>query len=1177
MKRVEGFEESPWLRGNLAFREKKYALSIKLYEQALRESKDELKPRIEFNLELAKRKLSTIGKLEAIKKPNNINDIQFKLITDSKLFDPDWYLSQYKNIHNIKTDPLEHYLNYGTSLSTNPSEDFDTAYYLKIHKDVADAGMNPLLHYVCQGYKENRVIKPSGTDFNLESFQCEVPKYVPRIPKESKSVKLSARIIAFYLPQFHPIPENNEWWGDGFTEWTNVRPAEPQFRDHYQPHVPDDYLGYYDLRENTVMHKQIELAKLYGIEGFCFYAYWFNGKRLLETPIDNYLNDKTLNLPFCVCWANENWSRRWDGLDHKILIEQRYSNEDDLAFINHMAKYLRDSRYIRVDGKPLLIIYRPNLFPDMKCTVKRWRDWCRKNGLGEIYIAYVQSFEKRNPIEYGIDAAIEFPPNRGNPPNVTTEAVDLSPKFSGLIYDWRIFLKRSQEYESTTYPLFRGACPSWDNTARRKDRGTIFVNSDPKLFENWLVNAIEDSVIRFPKQENRLIFINAWNEWGEGAHLEPDQRYGYAWLQAIRNAHNSVMQSRSTILLVSHDAHPHGAQYLILEIGRLLKKIGYKVSFLLLGGGRLLADFKQIGQVFNAEENDKASLEVYLNTLRKLGTVNAITSTVVSGSSIPLLKDYCYRVVSLIHELPGVIKQFNQKDNAVTIAKLSDKLVFPSRHVYEHFKRIIPVDAEKVVISHQGVLRNNPFKNHREEARRIVFEKHDLPIDSSIILNIAYVDMRKGADLFVEIAAITLRTYPDAVFLWIGHAERELQDTIFNRIRTLGLEKRVLFLGFEKEPMAYYAAADVFALTSREDPFPNVVLEAAEVGVPVVAFAEATGASNFIVENGGLLAQAFETNTFSNAICRLLEKPTHSEESSVKTLQTYVLDILNELNGLNRVSVVVPNYNYENHIKSRLACISSQSHPIYELVVLDDASTDNSVEIIEKCIEPLTFEKRFIVNKTNSGSVFRQWRRGISLCRGDLVWIAEADDLCDPNMLAELATAFNDPSVVMAYCQSQQIDENGALLANDYLYYTKEVSSKWADNHYVEGIEEIGCSLSIKNTIPNVSAVVFRRTALLAALEEIGDNLFDYHVAGDWLVYINVLKKGKCFFCAKPLNMHRRHTSSVTTSTKLQRHMDEVLEMQQLAQAIAKPSSDVIAKANGYSAKLMSQFGLTTK
>ncbi|MBC7489780.1 MAG: glycoside hydrolase family 99-like domain-containing protein, partial [Glaciimonas sp.] len=336
-------------------------------------------------------------------------------------------------------------------------------------------------------------------------------------------------------PQFHAIPENDAWWGNGFTEWTNVKPAQPQFEGHYQPHVPED-LGYYNLLDPQTQKKQIELAKIYSLGGFCFYFYWFAGRRLLETPTENYLNNSELDFPFCLCWANENWSRRWDGLDSEILMAQQHSPEDDLGFIKHVAKYMRDKRYIRIDGKPLLLVYRPSLLPDAKATSQRWRKWCRKNGIGEIYLAYTQSFEAVDPSLYDFDAAIEFPPNNSSPPNVTDSVKPLNHDFSCNVYDWKTLVDRSESYKKPDYPLFRGVCPSWDNTARRKSNSSILLNSSPMDYQRWLVNASKDTQARFAKPDERLIFVNAWNEWAEGAHLEPDQRYGYAYLEATRMA-----------------------------------------------------------------------------------------------------------------------------------------------------------------------------------------------------------------------------------------------------------------------------------------------------------------------------------------------------------------------------------------------------------------------------------------------------------------------------------------------------------------------------------------------------------------------------------------------------------------------------------------------------------------
>jgi len=367
-----------------------------------------------------------------------------------------------------------------------------------------------------------------------QEFSPTIQTYVPLLQGQPLAQK-PVRIICFYLPQFHSFPENDAWWGKGFTEWTNVVPAKPQFFGHYQPHVPGE-LGYYNLLDPAIQKRQVELAKLYGIEGFCFYFYWFAGHRLMEDPIRNYLDDPTLDLPFCLCWANENWSRRWDGLENDVLIAQNYSPEDDISFISHVADYLKDSRYIRIENKPVLLVYRPNLLPSAKETADRWRKWCRENGVGEIYLAYTQSFESVDPENYGFDAAIEFPPNNMNLPIITDQVKPIVDNFSSNVFDWQEMVHRSQDYHEHGYKLFRGVNPSWDNTARRKNKGNILLNSNPCQYQEWLYNAINHTCTHFTNPDERLVFVNAWNEWAEGAHLEPDQRYGYAYLEATRIA-----------------------------------------------------------------------------------------------------------------------------------------------------------------------------------------------------------------------------------------------------------------------------------------------------------------------------------------------------------------------------------------------------------------------------------------------------------------------------------------------------------------------------------------------------------------------------------------------------------------------------------------------------------------
>jgi lipopolysaccharide biosynthesis protein len=376
--------------------------------------------------------------------------------------------------------------------------------------------------------------------------------YVPR-RAGALPAPLPATLVAFYLPQFHPIPENDAWWGEGFTEWHNVARALPQFEGHAQPRLPGE-LGFYDLRLPDVMRRQMQLAREYGIGAFCSYFYWFAGKTLLEQPLQQWLADPTLDLPLCLCWANENWSRRWDGRADDILIGQQHSAADDLAFIEYVSRYLRDPRYLRVDGKPLLLIYRPGLLPEPRATARRWREWCRTNGTGEIVLVYVQSFDRVDPRDIGFDAAVEFPPNNTTPAPITARQQLLNPDFHGNVHDWREMARQSMAKPDLAYPCYPGVNPSWDNEPRRSGRGRVFAHASPRGYRDWLRHAIATAQRRFPAQP--MVFINAWNEWAEGAVLEPDTRLGHAWLETTRAALHPAPSADTRPCAVIHIWYP---------------------------------------------------------------------------------------------------------------------------------------------------------------------------------------------------------------------------------------------------------------------------------------------------------------------------------------------------------------------------------------------------------------------------------------------------------------------------------------------------------------------------------------------------------------------------------------------------------------------------------------------
>jgi lipopolysaccharide biosynthesis protein len=385
-----------------------------------------------------------------------------------------------------------------------------------------------------------------ASDLDAEATRLSKMEHDPHLAESSRSLTHrtresppdAPRAVAFYLPQYHPIPDNDRWWGKGFTEWTNVVRARPQFRRHYQPHLPAD-LGFYDLRLPEARQAQADLAAHYGIGGFCYYHYWFEGQRLLHRPFDDVLCSAEPDLPFFLCWANESWSRRWDGGSKDVLIQQRYSHADDLAHIRWLAKAFADPRYLRVERRPLLLVYRAADLPDPRRTTDTWRQEAVRLGVGDLYLGRVESvFEpQEDPRTLGFDAAVEFQPHYRTPPSVIWRTVRKVIGAKGpcrhRVISYKSLVNQALAQEPPDYPRFPGVCPAWDNTARRSVGATIFHGSSPDEFARWIVGACNrehHATGAFPK----LLFVNAWNEWAEGNHLEPCQRWGLAYLEALR-------------------------------------------------------------------------------------------------------------------------------------------------------------------------------------------------------------------------------------------------------------------------------------------------------------------------------------------------------------------------------------------------------------------------------------------------------------------------------------------------------------------------------------------------------------------------------------------------------------------------------------------------------------------
>lgn len=365
------------------------------------------------------------------------------------------------------------------------------------------------------------------------------------------------KVLAFYLPQFHPIPENDRWWGTGFTEWRSVAASRPRFPGHHQPQLPAD-LGFYDLRLPEVMGSQARLAADHGIDGFCVYHYWFNGDQLLERPLDQLLERPDIEFPFVICWANENWTRRWDGKDREVLAAQDYEAYDPRAHLRHCARYFADDRYLRDGEKPIFVVYDASAIPDFETVAASWQDEARLLGFAGLSILIVGRAPEREHdwLDKGIvEAVVDFVPSKVHPKRgmsarflayaarlaLRGEAVPIPHLDRGVptLSKWVSY--RRMVAKSLFEPLAPGhvpcIMPSWDNTARRRRDATIIQNLDPDLFGAWARDALRKS--QQQHGDRALVFVNAWNEWAEGCHLEPDSRTGTGFLRAFAAARDA--------------------------------------------------------------------------------------------------------------------------------------------------------------------------------------------------------------------------------------------------------------------------------------------------------------------------------------------------------------------------------------------------------------------------------------------------------------------------------------------------------------------------------------------------------------------------------------------------------------------------------------------------------------
>ncbi len=660
---------------------------------------------------------------------------------------------------------------------------------------VTEAQQRSLKQSTLEGLlKDYAFFTQAGPDF--EDQQININGHL-----DPEARKLLPLVFAFYLPQFHPIPENDIFWGKGFTEWRQLSRALPRFPGHYQPRTPRD-LGFYTLGGEDILRQQARMALHAGIGAFCYYYYWFNGHRVLELPINTHLRSE-VEMPFLLMWANENWTKTWDGLESNVLLQQDYRQEDEDPLLADLARHFNDPRYLRIAGRPLFIVYNMRQVPTPALTLDRWRRKWREKFQLEPLIFMAQAFDAIDPHAFGCDGAVEFPPHKLAVPHAGRATPDAySPEFSGRVIAYKDFVNTSTSEPDPQFPLIKTAVPSWDNDARRPNRGFVLEHASPKKYQDWLATLVEKALDQ-TIHGVPIVAVNAWNEWAEAAYLEPDVHFGSAYLNATARG-------------IADGIHRH------------------------------------------------------------------LTPPAVA----------------------------------------SDRL---------------------------------------------------------------------------------------------------------------------------------------------------------------------------------------------------------------------------------RISVIMPCFNHAQFLPERIRSVLNQTLPPDEIIFLDDCSTDNSVAIAEDLLSKGRIPYRILANDQNSGQVFRQWVKGLSLASHELIWIAETDDSADPDFLQNLTSAFTAEEVLAAFGHIRCVDQKGNLLRDLDNYFDGMKHATWDTSWSVPAATAFDTDFAVRNVIPNASGLVFRKPVLT---EQEINRLCEYRFAGDWYFYALVLRGGCLAYRSGAKSYFRINPQSASRSSFFgEKHLNEhQMVLQDLAQ-----------------------------
>ncbi|MDR1280052.1 MAG: glycosyltransferase [Opitutaceae bacterium] len=637
--------------------------------------------------------------------------------------------------------------------------------------------------------------------------------------------------------------------------------------------------------------------------------------------------------------------------------------------------------------------------------------------------------------------------------------------------------------------------------------------------------------------------------------------------------------TRRRILFVSHDGSKSGAPLLGLNICKQFKKMGCLVSIILLKDGPLRNDFNDIGEVFIKNHYKTRAFRKLLQALYNNGVRDVFLNTIVSGYYAAILKELGYHIVTLVHEMAFSIKQMGLHDNARSILQGSDKIVVPSLVVSTSWEAArLPIPRSLLHVLPQGNYSQIEIIDEEKfRLRKKIRDKFNLPSKTRIILAVANLESRKRPDTFLEVARKIRMENKDCFFIWIGYFDDKIIESLYLRHPMQEASAYCRFIGFCDDISDYYAAADLFFLPSSSDAFPTVVLMAINHALPVLLCRGCTGAADLLEKAPGGMIEEYSTDGFSQEAIRILfdqqlygniQSYLRTVARQIPSFRQYVIELLGLISDpIRKVTCIIPNYNYSSYLPQRLESIFQQTYPIFDIVFLDDCSSDNSISIAKQKLNQQPIDYIIEANSTNSGSVFKQWEKGISLAKGDFIWMAEADDFCRNDFVESLIPFFKDRKVNLAYSQSCLVDQDNKVFIENFKVHTNDISkTKWETDYIYSFQQELNLGLAIKNTIPNASAAIMRKSEIAS----ISHTLSDYRVAGDWLFYIKTIEGGRIAYCAKVLNFYRRHSSSVfhknqeRTVREVERIHRHILEHYQINNEVVDKMKDALLRDYQY-------------